>query len=112
MQERFCRETHIVSTRMGMYQQRKRWLECLDKIKASETVRSDFANKVKPRAVTVEIIYQEFERHKPVTDQVDSDLAIPGVIIREVSVDDGVTQKEFSLSFSEARKLVELLSEI
>jgi hypothetical protein len=107
---KYRRETHIVGARMEMYQRRDKWKVLIAKQKQSAIPRS-VADGIKPRAVVIDIIYSSLDRSEPVTDN-DHCFDSPGVTIREVSVDDGLTLREFSLSLDEAKKLAELLSDL
>ena len=89
---KFRTETHIVATRMRMYENREKWQALIDKqIKAGKACAATraVANGTKPRAVVVEIIYPEFDRTQLATD--DDIFDMPGVAIREISVNDGLT---------------------
>ncbi len=105
-------QTHIVATRMSMYQRREKWQAIIAKqMQGRERVSTSLESVldgIKPRAVVVEIVYPEIDRSEPATDGNLFDK--PGVTIREISVDDGLTLKEFTLSLEEARTLAKLLA--
>lgn len=111
---KFRTEMHIVATRMKMYENREKWQALIAKqVEAGHGVSAAtraVANGTKPRAVVVEITYPELDRTQLATD--DNIFDMPGVAIREISVNDGLTLREFTLSIEEARKLARLLSSL
>ena len=107
-------ETHVVAKRMTMYKRRSEWQARIDEQvqagRGSSLPVKALVNGIKPRAVVVEITYPELDRSQPATDA--DAFELPGVAIREISVNDGLTLREFTLSLEEARKLAYLLSSL
>ncbi|MGI2908604.1 hypothetical protein [Tolypothrix sp. VBCCA 56010] len=114
---RFRREKHVIGTRIKMYEQREKWLYLINnQIEVGEDASLNaaiLANGIRPRAVTLEIIYEKIDYAQPPTDDNDDELFdVPSVVLREIVVDTGVILSEFKLHIHEAKNLVKLLANI
>jgi len=110
---KFRSEMQIVASRMQMYENREKWESVLSKQeKAGQRVNKILVDGIKPRVLTLEIIYPEIDLAQPIEDEDEIDFDLPGITLREVSVTTGQSLRYFTLSFDEAKKLAALLSHL